>query len=128
MKSWRPLAWSLAAVTVVTGCGDDGPAGPDQSSPNPPEVAITSVPSSSFVGETVEVSYSVTDDAGLESVSVAWGTFDAPVNLILVSGRHAEGSVSYEYIEAGTFLITVSATDTDGRTASSSVEIVVELT
>lgn len=116
-----PLLVGFVGLTGLAACDD--PSGPDL---EPPSVEITSAPTSVGLGEAVEISYRVTDDGELETISIAWGTIDAPVEVRFPTGRESEGTASHMYADPGTYRITVSATDARGRMGSDFVMTTVE--
>lgn len=121
----RRSVGALALIFVALfACGDDEAT--DPTADEPPEVTIIDAPFSVAVGETVEILYRATDDRGLSLISVSWGTVEAPVELAFPSGREFEDVATYEYSEPDSFLITVSATDSDGQTDRAEVEVDVE--
>lgn len=120
----RPVAAVALLVVVLIGCGADEATDPPTD--EPPEVTIVDPPFSAGVGETVEVHYIATDDVGLAQVSVSWGTFDAPIEIVFTSDAEFEGVASHEYAEPGTYLITVTARDTDGKSGRAEIEMTVE--
>lgn len=121
---WRPAVLLALLVVAATGCGDDQAT--DPSTNEPPEVTIVDAPFSVSVGETVEVFYVATDDIGLDQISVAWGTFDAPVEIVFPSGSEFEDVATHQYQEPATYLITVTAIDTDAERSQAQVEVAVE--
>lgn len=120
----RRHRWALTLLALAA-CGDDGagPGGGDA----PPSASITTAPASGSVGQPVTIGYAAIDDVGLTIVSVGWGTLDAPVEIVPVSGRSATGERSHTYGEAGTYTISVQATDTVGKTGSDSRQIEVSV-
>lgn len=68
----------------------------------------------------------MTDDGELETIGIAWGTHDAPVEVRFPTGRASEGTATFTYADAGTYRITVSATDARGRRGSDFVMTTVE--
>ncbi len=120
---WRPVALLALLFVTPAGCGDDETTGP---SDEPPTVTILSAPFSAGVGETVEVLYRATDDSGLDQISVSWGTFDAPVEIVFPSGAVFEDVASYQYQEPASYLITITAIDTNGERGRAQVEVTVE--
>ena len=120
----RMAAATGLLLLVLSGCGDDEPTSP--ATDTPPEVIIIDAPFTVGVGETVEVQYRATDDRALSLISVSWGTLDAPVGLVFPSGREFEDVASHQYGEADAYLITVTATDSNGQTGRAEVEVEVQ--
>lgn len=114
----------LTQLVLVASCGDD-PSAPDGDS-EPPNVEILDAPTSVSRGDAVEISFRATDDTRLSTVSIAWGTIDAPVEIRFPTGRAYESTASYTYADPGTYRVTVSASDERGRSASDFVMTTVE--
>lgn len=124
MHNWRSAAVVVSLLPVLAGCGDDDGTNPTTDAS--PEVMIVDAPFSATVGETVEVLYRATDDRELTLISVSWGTLDAPVELVFPSGTDFEDLATHAYPEADSYLVTVTATDSNGQTGRAAVEIDVE--
>ena len=121
---WKSAAAVVSLLPILAGCGDDEGTNPTRD--EAPEVMIVDAPFSATVGETVEVLYRATDDRELTLISVSWGTLDAPVELVFPSGTDFEDLATHAYSEADSYLVTVTATDSEGQTGRDMVEIDVE--
>ena len=78
---------------------------------HPPEISSCTSPSTSIVGTTATIHYSVSDpDADTFSVTINWG-----------DGSSSSGgpfSAAHIYLAAGTYFVTVTATDSRGASSS----------
>jgi PKD repeat protein len=106
----------MVTVTATNSAGPGSGTTTEVVNDRPPVVTISSItPPSPFVGQSVTVSFSATDPDGsanpISLITVNWGDGTAPDSLIGTAT-----SDSHIYNVAGTFTITVTATDNSGST------------
>lgn len=110
MTKRRGLLRIILMLVLLAACGD-GASDVDA----PPTIEITMEPEDGLVGTATTIGFAVTDDRGLQVVSVGWGTFGAPVEIFRPSDRTFAATRSHTYAEAGVYAVSVQATDTSGR-------------
>jgi hypothetical protein len=121
----RNLYLWLTLVLLLTACGGGGGGG-SSSIPASPSVSVNGNLGTYWQDDPVSISFSVSNmDSSTTSYSVAGSLGNNNFEVNSSSGTFTD--ISDDYLEAGDYSLTVTATDAGGKTASRSFQLTVDL-
>ena len=120
----KSISW-LTLVLLMTACGGGGGGG-SSSIPASPSVSVNGNLGTYWQDDPVSISFSVSNmDSSTTSYSVAGSLGNNNFEVNSSSGTFTD--ISDDYLEAGDYSLTVTATDAGGKTASRSFQLTVDL-